>query len=663
MTKGMNSSKYIPHLQGIRGLAILMVVLAHAKFFGFEGGFIGVDIFFVLSGYLITSILLKEIGSHGRINLARFYARRFRRLFPALVFMVAIASVAVAVLMTPAQQIQQQGAAISSVAWVSNIYFAFQSKSYFSSAQENNVFLHTWSLGVEEQFYLLWPIFLLFAVGGYSSTGVSLRSERLKRVLSLTVFIGFAFSFAITFLKPDWGFYLPISRIWQFAFGGLIAVMVGNAVSGGNENRGWLLKYAGLTSSLGWLGLVGMLSAVFILDRDRLYPGAWAILPTISTGVLLLSLGMQSNGLIAQLLGCKPLKLLGDISYSWYLWHWPVLLIGWSVIPSGGLEYTVLLLLIGFGISVFSYYVIENPIRYGSRLGERATIGLALGSMALLVGCGTVWQERAVEWQRSGSQLHYARYEADFPKIYPMGCDEWYHSPNVKVCGFGDGNAEKTAVLFGDSIAGQWFPAVESIFAKDGWRLLVITKSACPMVDKSYFYPRIRRDYKECEIWRERALAYLKDVRPELVLVASNRSYPFTEDEWAVDGGRVIQSISEFAQQVVVIKPTPSLGFSGPNCLARNAWVPEFVSRECARPLGAGVSSAPAYRGLDRSIIGIDNAVTIDLIHSVCPDNLCEAMQNDVVVFRDDKHLSASFVSSLEMEIRDKLSEVGVDEI
>lgn len=645
------------YIQGLRGLAILAVALGHAKVAGFAGGFIGVDIFFVLSGFLITELLARELSINGRINLIRFFARRLRRLFPALVSMVLVVSLVAVVFLTPGEQMQQLGAAMSSVLWASNLYFALGEKSYFGPGQEENLFLHTWSLGVEEQFYLLWPFFLLFAYGAWSRVGVSGRRARAIGVLVVTVIVGFLFSLLVTILKPDWAFYLPVTRIWQFALGGLVALWLIESPSATGS------KAQSLSSVIGWIGGFTLIGGIIYLDSASPYPGWWALIPTLGTAAVLWASARSST--ITRCLEIAPLRRLGDVSYSLYLWHWPILLIGWSVRPDGGVAYSLALLALGLVMALISYNLVENPLRYSNwwRAREKGTLAAALATMVMLMIGAATWKVQGEVWRRDANQLQYARYAMDIPKIYGMGCDEWYHSAEVRVCDFGGERSEKTVVLLGDSIAGQWFPVFESIFANEGWRLLVITKSACPMVDKPYFYPRIMRNYTECAVWRERTLHYLKDVKPELVVIASNRGYPFTEIEWKEAGGRLVRKISENAQNVVVLNPTPALGISGPDCLARNAWVPEIARRNCVASQSVDAQMKGVQEGLMQSVSLIPNAQTMDLNHLICPDGVCRALLGGQVVFRDDKHLSASFVQSLASEVREVFSRAGVENI
>ncbi|MDK9556562.1 acyltransferase family protein [Marinobacter sp. M216] len=652
-------TQLVPYIQGLRGVAIIAVVLAHAGFEFFEAGFIGVDIFFVLSGYLITGLLVREIDKTGSIDFLGFYARRLKRLFPALALMILVVSAFLLTFMSPLYQAEQHGAALSAIAWVSNLYFAFSSSNYFSPNQEENVFLHTWSLGVEEQFYLFWPFWVMFAIGGFWAGKEGNRSKRrLFIVLVLTAIFGFCFSAVVTFLHPEWGFYLPISRVWQFAAGGVAFVGVANGQRYfPHEMRA---QKRLLLSSVAWCGFFLLICSFGVIDQSKTYPGWWALFPTLGSAFLLFSLALLKSHPIDCWLRYRPVQFVGDISYSLYLWHWPVLVIGKLIFPGGGAAYLLALLLLAGLLALASHFLVENPIRYHERLSSKNREVLAGSTVFLLafLTLGGVWGVVISEWRDSGTIVEFEKSLGDLPKIYAMECDPPVQSDEVEVCSFGTQQAEKTAVLLGDSVAAQWFPTFESIFTDAGWRFLVITKSACPMVDQNHVYYRIKREYTECASWRRKALKYLKGVSPDLVLTSSSRTYPFSKDDWRDAGGRIQQELSETSTNLVVIAPTPLLGSSGPRCLARYSALSEAFANDCSVSLS---SQNPIDEVLKDSIEDIPNAYFMDFNSVICPNGLCKPLQGTNIVYRDHLHLTASYARFLQTEARQFLSSLAIE--
>ncbi len=312
---------YRPDIEGLRAVAILLVVAAHAGVPWLAGGFVGVDVFFVLSGYLITGLLAQEMRTTGSVRLLDFYARRLRRLLPALLFMVVGTVVAAALLLAPLEQSAQATAASAASLWISNLHFAFSQLDYFGPAAGSNLFLHTWSLGVEEQFYLVWPLLVLFLAGSWRWQAVRQDWSRLLRGMLATVGTCLALSVLLTYTRPEQGFYLMPSRAWQFALGAVIVLAVAPADAA--ARRPALLDglcSAGQGRALGWLGLTLVVGAGLLLDTQDAYPGVWAVLPSLGAAMLLAAGALAPSSGAAGLLAMPPLRRLGQVSYAWYLW-------------------------------------------------------------------------------------------------------------------------------------------------------------------------------------------------------------------------------------------------------------------------------------------------------------------------------------------------------
>lgn len=365
-----------PDIEGLRAIAILLVVAAHAGIDAFAGGFIGVDVFFVLSGYLITGLLLQETRQRGDVNLPAFYARRLRRLLPALVFMVLGTLALASVLLAPWEQLQQIFSAGAALLWLSNLHFAFAQLDYFGPASESNLFLHTWSLGVEEQFYLAWPVLLLLFLGRFSEEGKGLDERRLVWWIAVATAASFALSAYLTITKPIWAYYFPVTRAWQFGVGALALIWSvrhdhANAqieARSSTQRNSMLLRWAG------WLGLAAIVASSLWIDEDMPYPGTVSLIPTLGATLVLLSGTVANRGSVATLLTTRPLQAIGRVSYSWYLWHWPVLLLGMTLVPSGSTLHVAGLVVISLALAALSYHAVERPIRMAPLLARRPTI-------------------------------------------------------------------------------------------------------------------------------------------------------------------------------------------------------------------------------------------------------------------------------------------------
>ena len=342
---------YRPDIDGLRALAVLSVVFFHFEFLGFSGGFVGVDIFFVISGYLITSIIVGDLEV-GRFSFARFYERRIRRIVPAFIVMLAAATIASVALFPPKELAQFGISAAAAAGFCSNIFFAFQT-NYFAGPDSMMPLLHTWSLGVEEQFYILWPL-LLFAC------------SRMGARLAVSVLVvGLA---TASLAYSGWGvntkyasqlFYLLQSRAWELMFGAILALGLVPRIG----NR-WL------RDGLALLGIAMIALAVSYFSSTTPFPGLWATIPCLGA-MLVIHTGQQRDTVVYRLLSLPPFVFIGLISYSLYLWHWPVFAFAENYLgrPFSFGE-AVLLMIVCIAIATASWRYVEQPFRYGERKGS-----------------------------------------------------------------------------------------------------------------------------------------------------------------------------------------------------------------------------------------------------------------------------------------------------
>lgn len=647
-----------PDIEGLRAVAILLVVAAHADVAWLAGGFIGVDVFYVLSGYLITGLLVKEASANGTIRFAAFYARRFRRLMPALLFMLACTGLGAWLLVAPAEQPELALAAVSAAAWLSNFHFAFSDLGYFTPGAETNLYLHTWSLGVEEQFYLVWPALLALCFGAWRDGARVGNSDRLRVVLLMTFVASLLACLWLTRTAPLIAFYMMPTRAWQFALGALVFLQFGAEIGDARGNA-MSSAFARLLPLAGWLGLGAILVAAILLDGKTPYPGAWALLPSASAAAMLAAGSRPSNAGVGRLLSLRPMQGIGRMSYAWYLWHWPVLLLGANVVRPDVATNRAGLVAVSFALAFASYRWIEAPLRNQARLVERPRIAIAcaLACTIIAASIGLRWHNHASDRLKGPDQLPFQAIRYDAPAIYSMPCDDWYHSSDVKPCVFGSEAAPRTAVVMGDSIGLQWFPAFAKIFTEPEWRLVVLTKSSCPMVDVPHFYARIGRVFTECAEWRRNALRYVASLNPDIVILGSTSTYDFSMTDWISGTTSVLEAIQGAASNIVILRSTPALPFDGPGCLAPRSTLYRYLvgSNACAARV-RDKHGEDVFHWLDAAARRFPNARVVDMTDAICPSGVCRAELNEMVVFRDSQHLTATFAESLSRTLEERLN-------
>ncbi|MBD8873107.1 acyltransferase family protein [Rhodanobacter sp. DHB23] len=644
---------YRADLEGLRAVAILLVVAVHAGVPWLRGGFVGVDVFFVLSGFLITGLLVKEASAAGRLSFTEFYVRRLRRLLPALLAMLLVVGVLASLVLAPAEQRGQSSAAAMAALWLSNIHFAFARLDYFSAGTETNLFLHTWSLGVEEQFYLVWPMLLVWLLGRDGARGVA----RLKAGMFVVATASLAACVWLTYKAPQLAFYMMPMRAWQFAAGALVWLYF--KVPGAAGAAPCKSRCAGMLQVAGWTGLAMIALAAVWFSADIPYPGGYALLPTLgAAGVVAAGcLAVEPAG-VSRLLSWRPLQWIGGVSYSWYLWHWPILLLGHAITGSDASSYRAAWVLLSLLLAYASCRCIEAPVRNRQEwlARPRMAIFAALALMLVANSLCVRWNNRADERAKSPGMQRYAMAHGDAPVIYGMGCDDWYQSDRVRICAFGPADAVHTAVLLGDSHAGQWFPAVAKVFDRPGWRLLVLTKSSCPMVDGPFFYARIGKQYTVCTTWRAHALAQIAGIKPDVVLLGSTDTSGFSKEQWITGTTKVLDVLHPAVGRIWLLRDTPSLPFDGPDCLAEHAGRPAWLGLQhaCSAPMD-DARADQVYRWLGEAANRFANVGMLDMDSRICPGNVCSAERDGLVVFRDNQHLTGSFAASLGPAMAEKL--------
>jgi peptidoglycan/LPS O-acetylase OafA/YrhL len=572
--------------------------------------------------------------------------------------MLAITCVLGRLLLAPSGQEQQALAATSAAFWFSNFHFAFANLDYFAPDAKTNLFLHTWSLGVEEQFYLIWPLLIVLGMGAWTGAKRPPTAARLKYIFAAVFALTLVLSIYWTWHAPPLAFYMMPARAWQFATGALVFLATGTPnFKIGTQLPNWWSLVAG------WAGLALVVVSALTISGAMPYPGYLALLPTLGAALTLTAVSKTGQRYRAnRWLATQPLQLIGRVSYSWYLWHWPVLLLGAQLVDIHDGWNRLLLVGASLLIASLSYRFFETPIRRYRKLLAKPVVAMFAGLtiMALAGLFASRWQQSALARMQEPEQEHYTAAHFDTPSIYATNCDSWYHSSQVEICAIGPKAAKHTAVVIGDSVGLQWFPAYARVFNRPDWRLLVLTKSSCPMVEIPFFYSRINRVYTVCDEWRQAALRDIVAWNPDIVVLGSTFTYPYTKRQW-IDGTRdVLRALEGHAREIYIMRATPVLPFDGPSCLAPRSWLYRALS-------GRARCTAPAqttqfndiWRWLRASIQPFHNVRLIDMNSKVCPSDICHAELDGKIVYRDNMHMTAHFASSLSLAVGEALGFTG----
>ncbi|HYK94617.1 MAG TPA: acyltransferase family protein [Candidatus Dormibacteraeota bacterium] len=679
--EGASALDYRPDIDGLRAVAVVLILLYHAGWSAVPGGYVGVDVFFVISGFLITGLLARELGQSGTIDLRAFYARRARRILPASFLVLVVTLVACVVFFSPIGLWHAVRDIAASAAYVPNIVFARDTADYFHPARVSPV-IHYWSLGVEEQFYVVWPAFLLVAHRLAARHG-----PRMSLLVALAVAVSVALSVVFTPGHANAAFYLLPTRAWELGAGALLAM-------GAPRLRAMPLAAAHLAGAAG-LAMIAISAVAF--GSSTSFPGVAALVPVVGS-VLVIAGGTGAGGQgagragaggswSARVLALPPLRYVGRISYSLYLWHWPVLVFGaialQGVIPDG-LQGAVAIGLT-VPLAAITYRWVEDPLRRGRLIGRRPSRNLATALIAsvLLVAVslgGGLFAVRRFEPSAaaaavppSGDPLaglipatgptQDGPLPVDAtPSLLNLHAGTIIENPFTEACSlqtsgtvngpctFGDRASKTEVVLFGDSHVLQWWPAVESIARERDWKVVVLVKTSCTYADVTTV--SVSGPKTVCDAWRSTALARIAADRPAMVIVSANHRAPPIVGGVVLAGGaattamqgaaaRTLADLRATGASVVVIADTPQVPWDPADCLSRYA---DHVIR-CA--LQRDVALDPAWLVAERAAATGAGATFVDAAAWACPSDPCPAIIGRYVVYADTNHLTRPFVAAL----------------
>ena len=568
-------------IQGLRAYAVLLVLIFHAGWN--SGGFVGVDVFYVISGYLITGLIIREEN----FSFANFYARRAKRLLPAAFLVLLVTSILFWIFAPSPGRSQYSKDLLASTWYVSNYLYAHWQNDYQNLGSQPSPLIHYWSLAVEEQFYLIWPLLIV------------IFRRRLKSAVILLSLSSLLLSIYLVYKAPIFAFYSLPTRAFELGAGALLSIFA--------------IKIK--QSFIAWIGIFLIVIAALEFNQNTNFPGLPALLPVIGAALILMA--SSSNPILSNRIAQK----LGDWSYSIYLWHWPLLTIPVLYLQRQltGIEKLFLIIICIF-CAALTYRYLENPLRL-SNISNRKVLtssvvtGLLLSAIA---GFIAITPANALNMNEIRKQ----------PVIYKDGCqlDKQATKPNEK-CVYGDKQGAKSAVLFGDSHAAQWFPAIDNWAKSKGYKLIVMTKSSCPAFDLPL---RDNGAFKAnlCNAFRRNALIEIEKLKPVVVIASSFEHYPGITD-YESYGPLPI------ASKQLIIRDTPWPNRDIPTCLTTN--------RSCVAPKPVTIN----YK----------DAQLFDPIPLLCSKN-CPAKVDGLVAYRDQTHISVAIAEHFARKLAEKLDSV-----
>jgi peptidoglycan/LPS O-acetylase OafA/YrhL len=652
--------KYRADIDGLRAVAVLSVVGFHAFPSLVRGGFVGVDIFFVISGFLISTIIFDNLERNS-FSFVEFYSRRVRRIFPALL-LVMIACLAFGWLVLFADEYKQLGNHIAAGARFVSNFMLWRESGYFDNAAATKPLLHLWSLGIEEQYYIVWPLLLWFA------------HRRKLNLLLITVAVAAA-SFALSIWETGndavAAFYSPQTRFWELLMGSCLAYIV-------RSKHSELLRFRSGNDSLQSLvGAALLLLAVLSVTTERAFPGWWALLPTAGTALIILA--RPQAWLNRAVLSHRVLVWFGLISFPLYLWHWPLLsfvkIINGSALPS--ITIRIAAVLISIQLAWLTYILVEKPIRFGGR-NKLKTIALLAGMFVIgSTGYATRLNEgfrfRAVE-------LHNPK--STFGSNPASACDYEFANGNIKnyCTSYVAENSRKTILLWGDSSTGAWLPVFLDIGKENNYTIINIMFPSCPPLiktRKTRFDLPASKEYCSDGKTQEQVIELIRSIRPSLIVViaAWNSYSPYTNREFITaneDGQANQESTQEAIERrvpetlrqlqsigkLVVFKSWPFL----PGNLVSNTSLLELFQRK-SNPLSFSAESFYEDSRLINEVFDktvLSNTFFYDPARNICADK-CANHYRGIELYNDGYHISARGSMQFREEIAGFIGSSGVN--
>jgi peptidoglycan/LPS O-acetylase OafA/YrhL len=696
--------EFRPDIEGLRAVTLFAILGFHAAVPGLRGGFVGPDVFFVISGFLITGQLWREVSTTGTLRMRRFYGGRARRLLPVSATVGVVTVIASAFLLPPLQASRVICDGIASALYVPNFWFIAEGVHYFGGHLPPSPFQHYWTLGVEEQFYLLWPVmiigtaWLIRRMRGRAKAGAPLSKRPYLVLFTLIAAMSFALGLVVTYVMPAVAYFSLPTRAWDFPVGALVALTADQ----------WRRLPPRIAMITGWVGLGVILLACNQFTPATPYPGAAALLPVLGTALVIGAGCATPTQGCGRILAVAPMRMTGRLSYAWYLWHFPLLILtpAWLGHPLG-LAGRLALVLISGGLGALTLRFIENPLRFAAPLRRSPRASLAVGgaatalaacvgvvllvSVPVPVGRGAPAEARTITATPPPTGSNIDAYDATVQHAFAQaqaavaasadlqavpsnlepplagaaaelnamllgGCLREPFQGGQPECATGDTASPTTVALVGDSHAAMWNPAFQQIAAQRHWRLETMAKGACPLLDlpiTNHMFSGLVERFEHCEQWRGQILARLQTEHPRLIVVGLWRGYgagngngwlsgfASYDPAWIDSLTRLVQELRGTGANVLVLGPTPDPHSYVPICLSGHL----DDATACSQPRSSAVNEAG---------IAAESAATkagggqyVDLTELFCTPNRCPVIVGNTMVYIDEEHMTVEYSRQL----------------
>lgn len=686
------ASQFRPDIEGLRAVAVSVVLLHHAGLAIPGGGFAGVDIFFVVSGFVITAQLLRELERTGRISLPGFYARRARRLLPAAAVVLVVTTLMSWLSVSRVQWQAISTDIIGAATYVVNWVFSARSVDYMAEDVAPSPVLHFWSLAVEEQFYFIWPLVLLglLWVGGkrrrHDDTTPPRRAILAIGLTLVIVIPSLLCAFWLTAERPSQAFFVTPTRLWELGIGALVAL--------GATQWNRLSHRAGQALVLAGLAVLG--TGLMLQSTQTAWPAPGALVPTLGTAAVIVGGFSAGHTGVGRLLGNPLFVWVGGLSYSLYLWHWPALRMAtwqWGELSAAQ---GLLVVLLSVVPAWLSYRFVESPVRHSKAIAASPRLALSIGLNCTLVAAvaglvlqGAVLQSRGtasgiggagiqlVPEQLRGQETNPPSADTtplfdvitpdpvdavlDSPALYEKGCAVEVYDTGVKACDSGDPAGGPLVVVVGDSKVAQWMPAIDAIAEANHWRVRIYTKGGCTFTDTMTFVAG--EPFPECREWGQEVFRRLVEAkgkdRPQVMITTGLRKAAADADGEETLEGLVAGYVSYWQQltdqgtRVIALSDTPSpspeIGANAYECVAEHDAA--TAGDDCSWPYAESSSNLAMKEAAGQ----VKGAAFIDMNPLVCPDGVCRAVIRNVLTYRQGSHITATWVKVLAPDLANEL--------
>lgn len=646
------SFDYRADIDGLRAIAVVPVLLFHAGLAGCSGGYVGVDIFFVISGYLITGILVQDI-ERGRYSIATFYARRIRRIFPALFAVLSCSTLAAWWLLLPSELVDFGKNLFAAALFYSNCLL-MHSTGYFAAPAETKPLLHLWSLAVEEQFYILFPLYL-HVVHRYCK-------HHIGPITWVALALSLIYSLVLVQKAPEDAFYSTPARAWELMTGAILALYP----------RKTALNFMS-ASLLGFLGLGAVLYSIFMFSKDTPFPGAMALVPVVGAALIIYS-GADNTLWVSRLLATAGFRGIGVISYSLYLWHWPVLVF-YKHYAMGPLATSELLIFLGliFTLSYLSWRFIETPFRTGRRLARPSALMLSGGGLMLasLLCAALLVAFRGLPFRFPDPINHILSAENDSSTLESCTSIRTTTGLTLPLCSIGgDTEGDVSFAVWGDSHGGAMLPGIEAAARRHQARGVFVGRGGClPLLNVH----QVRQGYGSCVATADAFMAYLAEhaeIR-QVILVSRwalyamgtrfgneighevfirdnlSRELSFAENQRAFERSfqRTIEKLSGLGKRIVIVTQVPETEWNLPTALARAT----LFNRDLDfRPRLVDYLDRQAF--VTHVIQAVKSKHSLEIVHpeaEMCPNQHCLVVDSGMPIYRDSSHLTKRYAEKL----------------